>query len=60
MPNDTQISKPGQQPGRQNPSAIVRKARRRRYSLDKLVAQIKPVNRHRETEWGAARGKEAW
>jgi antitoxin MazE len=40
--------------------SIVLRNRRRRYSLDKLVAQIKPGNRHGEAEWGAPRGKEAW
>jgi antitoxin component of MazEF toxin-antitoxin module len=40
--------------------SIVLRGRRRRYSLDKLVAQIKPANRHGEAGWGPARGKEAW
>ena len=33
---------------------------RRRYTLDELVAGITDENRHEETEWGAAVGKEAW
>jgi antitoxin MazE len=32
----------------------------RKYSLDRLVAGIKPGNRHRETDWGARQGKEFW
>jgi antitoxin MazE len=27
-------------------------------ALEELVAQITPENRHRETDWGPARGKE--
>jgi len=33
---------------------------RRRYSLDELVAGITPENRHDETDWGEAAGREAW
>jgi antitoxin MazE len=40
--------------------SIVLRNRRRKYSLDKLVAQIKPGNRHAQTEWGAPQGKEVW
>jgi antitoxin MazE len=39
---------------------IVLRATRRRYELSDLVAQITPKNRHRETDWGRSRGKEAW
>ncbi len=31
-----------------------------RYSLKQLVAGITEANRHGETEWGPARGAEAW
>jgi antitoxin MazE len=30
------------------------------YTLDELVAGIPPENRHGETDWGEAVGKEAW
>jgi len=40
--------------------SIILRNRRRKYSLDKLVAQIKPGNRHAPSEWGAPRGKEVW
>ena len=32
--------------------------RRRKYSLQQLVAGIRPGNRHHETDWGAPKGKE--
>jgi len=35
------------------------RSHRRKYSLDQLVAGITMKNRHRETDWGAAQGKEA-
>jgi len=34
--------------------------RKRRYSLDKLVSDITPDNRHPEIDWGPAVGNEAW
>lgn len=34
--------------------------RRRRYSLEKLVEQITPENRHPEVDWGPSVGNEAW
>ena len=40
--------------------SIVLRSRHRKYSLDQLVAAIKPGNRHRETDWGAPKGKEVW
>ena len=40
--------------------AIVLRSSRRKYSLDELVAGITKKNHHRETEWGAAQGKESW
>jgi antitoxin MazE len=32
--------------------------RHRKYSLDQLVAGIRPGNRHHETDWGVAKRKE--
>jgi len=40
--------------------SIVLRSSRRKYSLDELVAGISKRNSHRETNWGAARGKESW
>ena len=40
--------------------AIVLRSSRRRYSLNELVSRISKKNRHRETNWGAAQGKESW
>ena len=34
--------------------------RRRRYTLEQLVAGISPENRHRELEWGPPVGNEVW
>jgi antitoxin MazE len=36
------------------------KRRRRRYTLEHLVAGIKPENRHLEVEWGPRVGNEVW
>ena len=33
---------------------------RRKYSLRRLVAKITAKNRHEETGWGPAAGKEVW
>jgi antitoxin MazE len=33
---------------------------KREYSLEELVAQITEENRHGETDWGQAVGREAW
>jgi predicted HicB family RNase H-like nuclease len=30
-----------------------------KYSLDQLVSEIKPQNRHNETDWGAPQGSES-
>ena len=38
---------------------IVRTARRK-YRLDQLVSRITAKNRHEETDWGEAQGKELW
>lgn len=40
--------------------SIVLRSRRRRYSLDQLVAAIKPRNLHHEIGWGAQKGKEVF
>jgi antitoxin MazE len=40
--------------------SIVLRSRHRKYSLEELVAKIKPTNRHDETDWGAPQGKESW
>jgi len=40
--------------------AIVLRPTRRRYELAELVSQIKPKNRHRETDWGRPLGEESW
>ena len=40
--------------------SIVLRSRHRKYSLNQLGAEIKPKNRHHETDWGAPRGKESW
>ena len=37
---------------------IVLRSRQRKYSLDQLVAGIRPGNRHHETDWGVAKRKE--
>ncbi len=31
-----------------------------KYSLEELVSQITPGNRHGETEWGPPQGNEVW
>jgi len=38
---------------------IVRTARRK-YRLDQLVSRITAKNRHEETDWSEAQGKELW
>ena len=40
--------------------AIVVRPAARRYSIEELVADITPRNRHRETDWGKPVGKEVW
>jgi antitoxin MazE len=40
--------------------SIVLRPCHRKYSLDELVAGIKPSNRHHETDWGPPQGKESW
>ena len=40
--------------------SVVLRSNRKKYSLDELVAKIKPRNRHRETGWGPPTGRESW
>ena len=40
--------------------SIVLRSEHRKYSLDELVADIKPKNRHGETDWGVPQGQESW
>jgi antitoxin MazE len=40
--------------------AIVIRPSRQTYSLDTLVSQITPKNRHNETDWGTPAGIETW
>ena len=40
--------------------ALVIRRARRRHSLRRLVARITARNRHEETDWGPAVGKEIW
>ncbi len=39
---------------------VISPATRPRYSLEQLVAGIKPSNRHGEAAWGRSRGGEVW
>jgi antitoxin MazE len=39
---------------------VIEPARRKSYDLQSLIAGITPENRHEETDWGPARGKEFW
>ena len=39
---------------------LLMRPRKAAFTLDALLAQIKPENIHGETDWGAARGGEAW
>ncbi len=36
------------------------KRRKRRYTLEQLIAGIRPENRHSELEWGPSVGNEVW
>lgn len=40
--------------------AVVIKPARRKYTLKELVGGITRENRHEETDWGEAVGKETW
>jgi antitoxin MazE len=39
---------------------VLKPRRRKRYSLDELIAEITPENRHDPVETGLAVGSEAW
>ena len=39
---------------------ILLRSAKPRYRLDELVSRITSRNRHRETDWGPAVGKESW
>jgi antitoxin MazE len=43
----------------ENGALVVRPARKR-YTIEELVADMTPDNRHGETDWGKPRGKEVW
>lgn len=43
----------------ENGALVVRPARRR-YTIEELVADMRPEGRHGETDWGKPVGKEAW
>ncbi len=45
---------------RMNAEGLLIRAARRRYRLADLVRKITPANRHPETEWGKAKGREVW
>ncbi len=40
--------------------AVEIRSRKPKPTLAKLIRAITPENRHRETDWGAARGNELW
>ena len=42
------------------PEVTKPKRRKRRYTLDELVAGITPENRHEEIDWGPPVGNEVW
>ena len=39
---------------------VIKPRRKRRYTLDELVAGITPENRHEELDWGPPVGNEVW
>ena len=39
---------------------VMKPLRRRKSTLQGLVSQITPRNRHPETDWGKPKGKEIW
>ena len=43
-----------------NGRVIIEPIKRRKYTLQELVAKITPKNRHPEADWGAPQGKEIW
>lgn len=44
----------------ENGRIVIEPVRAEHISLDELLAAITPENRHEETDWGPALGKEAW
>jgi antitoxin MazE len=40
--------------------ALTIRPRARTYSLDELLEQVTPENRHDEVDWGEPEGKESW
>jgi antitoxin MazE len=40
--------------------SVVLRGAGRKYSLEELVSRITPANRHKESDWGRAAGREAW
>jgi antitoxin MazE len=40
--------------------ALLLRPRKHQYTIEKLLAQIKPENIHGETDWGPPAGREAW
>lgn len=39
---------------------LLLRPRKREYTLEELLEQVKPENIHGETDWGSAVGREAW
>ena len=39
---------------------ILLRPRRKEYTLEELIAQITPENRHGDTDWGPPVGRESW
>jgi antitoxin MazE len=39
---------------------LLLRPRKSEYTLEELVAKITPENRHGETDWGEAVGRESW
>lgn len=44
----------------ENGRIVIEPVRVKHVSLDELLADITPENRHEETDWGPAVGKETW
>ncbi len=44
----------------EGPGVIVVRAVKKEVTLDSLVSQITPKNRHGETDWGSPQGHEVW
>jgi len=40
--------------------ALVVRAAKKQWSLEKMVGAVTPANRHREVDWGDAAGREVW